>query len=225
MPLKHEHVVPCSLSRRQRFLYDEFMSRTSTRSSISSGSYMHIINILMQLRKVCNHPNLFAEPDVGSPVILEPLQYHIPALVASSIVRSGLRCSVTSEPEMDAVNIAFLGLCLIHNEVQSGLSPSAPVVFNRDKLASALANSRRPRILETFQAYEHASPPLRSLFITLALLRPSPAALHAASREIAEREEWVASALRIQRIRADVRAVYGYDLHQACAVSLVWFSS
>ena len=27
MPKKYEHVVPCELSKRQRFLYDEFMSR------------------------------------------------------------------------------------------------------------------------------------------------------------------------------------------------------
>jgi len=28
MPKKFEHVIKCRLSKRQRFLYDEFMSRT-----------------------------------------------------------------------------------------------------------------------------------------------------------------------------------------------------
>ena len=28
MPKKYEHVVLCHLSKRQRFLYDDFMSRT-----------------------------------------------------------------------------------------------------------------------------------------------------------------------------------------------------
>ena len=28
MPKKYEHVVRCQLSRRQRFLYDDFMSQT-----------------------------------------------------------------------------------------------------------------------------------------------------------------------------------------------------
>lgn len=28
MPKKYEHVVMCRLSKRQRFLYDEFMSQT-----------------------------------------------------------------------------------------------------------------------------------------------------------------------------------------------------
>uniref|UniRef100_A0A3Q0RT20 Snf2-related CREBBP activator protein n=1 Tax=Amphilophus citrinellus TaxID=61819 RepID=A0A3Q0RT20_AMPCI len=52
MPKKYEHVVRCRLSKRQRFLYDDFMAQ-------ASGHFMSVINILMQLRKVCNHPNLF----------------------------------------------------------------------------------------------------------------------------------------------------------------------
>ena len=59
MPGKYEHVVYCKLSKRQRYLYDGFMSRASTRETLSSGNYLSIINCLMQLRKVCNHPDLF----------------------------------------------------------------------------------------------------------------------------------------------------------------------
>lgn len=59
MPAKYEHVVTCRLSKRQRFLYDEFMSLARTRETLASGNYLSIINCLMQLRKVCNHPDLF----------------------------------------------------------------------------------------------------------------------------------------------------------------------
>ncbi|KAI0317403.1 SNF2 family N-terminal domain-containing protein [Amylostereum chailletii] len=59
LPSKFEHLVLCPLSKRQRFLYDEFMSRAETRTGLSSGMYYKIANILMQLRKVCNHPDLF----------------------------------------------------------------------------------------------------------------------------------------------------------------------
>jgi helicase SRCAP/SWR1 len=59
MPAKYEHVVYCRLSKRQRQLYDEFMSRADTKRTLSSGNYMSIINCLMSLRKVCNHPDLF----------------------------------------------------------------------------------------------------------------------------------------------------------------------
>ncbi|KAL1691779.1 SNF2 family N-terminal domain-containing protein [Schizophyllum commune] len=59
LPKKHEHDVLCPLSKRQRFLYDEFMSRAQTQAELQSGVYQKIANILMQLRKVCNHPDLF----------------------------------------------------------------------------------------------------------------------------------------------------------------------
>lgn len=59
LPRKYEHVIRCRLSKRQRFLYNDFMSRAKTRESLASGNYMSIINCLMQLRKVCNHPDLF----------------------------------------------------------------------------------------------------------------------------------------------------------------------
>ena len=59
MPAKHEHVVYCRLSKRQRQLYDGFMARADTKRTLASGNYMSIINCLMSLRKVCNHPDLF----------------------------------------------------------------------------------------------------------------------------------------------------------------------
>ncbi|KAI9096538.1 SNF2 family N-terminal domain-containing protein [Phlyctochytrium arcticum] len=64
MPGKFEHVVKCRLSKRQRFLYDDFMSRAKTREDLASGNYLSIVNVLMQLRKVCNHPDLFEERPV-----------------------------------------------------------------------------------------------------------------------------------------------------------------
>lgn len=59
MPGKYEHIVFCRLSKRQRLLYDDFMSRAQTRETLASGNFLSIINCLMQLRKVCNHPDLF----------------------------------------------------------------------------------------------------------------------------------------------------------------------
>ncbi|KAJ1729683.1 swr1 complex component, partial [Coemansia biformis] len=59
LPRKVEHVVYCHMSKRQRFLYDDFMSRSQTRETLSAGTYMGVMGCLMQLRKVCNHPDLF----------------------------------------------------------------------------------------------------------------------------------------------------------------------
>jgi len=53
MPDKYEHVVKCQLSRRQMFLYEEFMARSATRNSMSKkGNFLGMMNVLMQLRKV-----------------------------------------------------------------------------------------------------------------------------------------------------------------------------
>jgi len=59
LPKKHEHIIRCRLSKRQRFLYDDFMGRSQTKELLSSGNYLSVMNCLMQLRKVCNHPDLF----------------------------------------------------------------------------------------------------------------------------------------------------------------------
>ncbi|KAJ2770077.1 swr1 complex component, partial [Coemansia nantahalensis] len=59
LPRKVERVVYCHMSKRQRFLYDDFMSRAQTRDTLRGGSYLGVMGCLMQLRKVCNHPDLF----------------------------------------------------------------------------------------------------------------------------------------------------------------------
>lgn len=53
MPPKHEHVLTCNLSKRQRQLYDEYMARSETRSVMAGGNFMGVVGVLMQLRKVC----------------------------------------------------------------------------------------------------------------------------------------------------------------------------
>ena len=40
MPKKYEHVVRCPLSKRQRFLYDDFMSRANTKDTLKSGNLL-----------------------------------------------------------------------------------------------------------------------------------------------------------------------------------------
>uniref|UniRef100_A0AAX7V2E4 Snf2-related CREBBP activator protein n=1 Tax=Astatotilapia calliptera TaxID=8154 RepID=A0AAX7V2E4_ASTCA len=96
MPKKYEHVVRCRLSKRQRFLYDDFMAQASTRETLASGHFMSVINILMQLRKVCNHPNLFDPRPIQSPFIMQPIIFHTASLVHDALEVSPLkRCDVS----------------------------------------------------------------------------------------------------------------------------------
>jgi E1A-binding protein p400 len=67
LPDKHEHVVMCRLSKRQRGLYEEFLASRRVRETMAGNNVLGVMNILMQLRKVCNHPDLFEERPIMSP--------------------------------------------------------------------------------------------------------------------------------------------------------------
>ncbi|EHB14367.1 Helicase SRCAP [Heterocephalus glaber] len=84
MPKKYEHVIRCRLSKRQRCLYDDFMAQTTTKETLATGHFMSVINILMQLRKVCNHPNLFDPRPVTSPFITPGICFSTASLVLSA---------------------------------------------------------------------------------------------------------------------------------------------
>lgn len=110
LPQKYEHIVPCSLSRRQRFLYDEFMARSQTKSILSSGNFLGILNVLMQLRKVCNHPDLFEHRPIVSPFLQESIVWHTSSLAFHAI----------KELMTDRSNsLRFLNLQLTGNEEHS----------------------------------------------------------------------------------------------------------
>ncbi|XP_074029357.1 domino helicase isoform X2 [Leptinotarsa decemlineata] len=110
MPKKYEHVVVCRLSKRQRFLYDDYMSRANTRETLATGNLLSVINVLMQLRKVCNHPNLFEVRPTISPFQCDNISLHIP-----SIVFSALDYDPSKHVDLNALN-----LLLIMQEIHFG---------------------------------------------------------------------------------------------------------
>ncbi|PVU88002.1 hypothetical protein BB561_006088 [Smittium simulii] len=80
MPKKSELIVYCSMSTRQKYLYHEFISRAKTKESLQSGQYFQVMSCLVQLRKVCNHPDLFEPRPVITSwsmpnVLLDDFQY------------------------------------------------------------------------------------------------------------------------------------------------------
>ncbi|KAG6622726.1 putative SNF2 family helicase/ATPase and F-box protein [Phytophthora cinnamomi] len=85
LPGKFEHVISCQLSKRQRFLYEDFISRSSTRRAMfgrgkgRGANFMSMMNVLMQLRKVCNHPDLFEPRPIASPLDMPSIHVHVPS--------------------------------------------------------------------------------------------------------------------------------------------------
>ncbi|USW53416.1 Putative helicase, P-loop containing nucleoside triphosphate hydrolase, SNF2-like domain superfamily [Septoria linicola] len=59
LPKKTESVVVCKLSKRQRQLYQDYMGLASTRDTLAKGSGVQAGAVLLSLRRVCNHPDLF----------------------------------------------------------------------------------------------------------------------------------------------------------------------
>lgn len=91
MPGKFEHIVKCQLSRRQMTLYEEFLSRSSTRQALTKGgNFMGMMNVLMQLRKVCNHPDLFEPRSVVTPFVVPSIVLSVPRCMCFMEDGSGL---------------------------------------------------------------------------------------------------------------------------------------
>ena len=67
-----------------------------TKETLATGHYMSVINILMQLRKVCNHPNLFDPRPIVSPFQMEGITYQTASLVLRALDKDPLQVRVSS---------------------------------------------------------------------------------------------------------------------------------
>ena len=106
LPKKYEHVVRCPLSKRQRFLYDDFMSRANTKDTLKSGNLLSVINVLMQLRKVCNHPNLFEPRPTVSPFVT----------VSADCSLHSKFCGLTDQSPIEELNLTYHPLSMLDHE-------------------------------------------------------------------------------------------------------------
>lgn len=81
MPKKFFHIINCPLSKRQRFLYEDYISRRKTKEQLASGSFLSMMGVLMQLRKVCNHPDLFETRPITTPFVTRNITVTYPKCV------------------------------------------------------------------------------------------------------------------------------------------------
>ena len=73
---KAEIVMSCEMTYRQRVLYQRIRSKISIKdlNSLSDKSKMeNLMNLVMHMRKVCNHPDLFEGRDAKIPVAFREL--------------------------------------------------------------------------------------------------------------------------------------------------------
>ena len=123
LPQKHEHIVMCKLSKRQRFLYEEFMNLTKTKETLATGNFLSVINVLMQLRKVCNHPNLFETRPITSPFAMERMFYESPSLITTPLIYDPMTQISLSSLNLNLLQTSMNLTAFSHHRIQTFKTP------------------------------------------------------------------------------------------------------
>ena len=89
LPPKHEHILRVTLSRRQRALYEDYLASSAASGALTGGGFLGAVNVLMQLRKVCNHPDLFEARPIVSALDAPAVVAHWPATAARALEDGG----------------------------------------------------------------------------------------------------------------------------------------
>lgn len=78
LPKKTEVIIKVPLSMRQKYLYDEFISQDIKKSN--NNDFLNLMNLLMHLRKTCNHPDLVQAKDVESGLTMRGVSLFFPSV-------------------------------------------------------------------------------------------------------------------------------------------------
>ncbi|UYV68955.1 INO80 [Cordylochernes scorpioides] len=80
----------CQQTRRQKQLTQALRDKICLRDLLTPAASQSssLLNLVMQFRKVCNHPDLLEKRDVGSPFLLELPDFYIPGLLFNFYLES-----------------------------------------------------------------------------------------------------------------------------------------
>ncbi|XP_028053256.1 protein PHOTOPERIOD-INDEPENDENT EARLY FLOWERING 1 isoform X1 [Camellia sinensis] len=203
LPMKHEHVIYCRLSRRQRNLYEDFIASTETQATLASANFFGMISVIMQLRKVCNHPDLFE----GRPIVSSFDMTGINIQLSSSI------CSVLTPDLFSTVDLSGLGFLFTHldfsmtswenEEVQAIATPSSLIegraadLVNIDEIEHGFKHQKKLQETNIFEG------------IRKALLE----------ERLRQAKEWAASVAWWNSLRCRKKPIYSTTLQALITVS------
>ncbi|RPA85471.1 hypothetical protein BJ508DRAFT_176761 [Ascobolus immersus RN42] len=197
MPAKYEHIVMCKLSKRQRFLYDEFMSLARTKETLASGNYLSIINCLMQLRKVCNHPDLFETRQIVTSFARNK------SVIADFEVKDLLiRRKLLRKEETEEVDLKVLNLLPVANE-----SISVYEAIETSRLDDTKALQAAYKSLEKDIDYE----------LKLNARSTHQMRLYRHNEKKKERLKSLEHTIYLSGLRNKARPLYGKDLVEVCS--------
>lgn len=156
LPRKHEHVIYCRLSKRQRNLYEDFIASSETQATLASANFFGMISVIMQLRKVCNHPDLFE----GRPIISSFDMSSVNLQLSSAV------CTMFSDGPFSKVDIKGLNLLFSPNDFNmaswefgevTAISCSNGVESEDERISNIeMLNERRSHGANIFEAIQKA---------------------------------------------------------------------
>uniref|UniRef100_A0A8C7CEI8 E1A binding protein p400 n=1 Tax=Oncorhynchus kisutch TaxID=8019 RepID=A0A8C7CEI8_ONCKI len=83
LPKKYEHILKCRLSSRQKSMYEDIL--TQAQEALKTGHFVSVLQVLMQLQRICNHPDLVNIRETSSSYVCSSLQYNTPSLVLGAL--------------------------------------------------------------------------------------------------------------------------------------------
>ncbi|KAM3939883.1 E1A-binding protein p400-like isoform 2-T2 [Leptodactylus fuscus] len=128
---KYEHVLKCRLSNRQRALYEDVILQPGTQDSLKGGHFVSVLHVLMQLQRICNHPDL-VDPRFGhSSYAFETLKYETASLVLQALEYDPWK----------KTDLSFFDLVGLENKMTHYESQVLPVLKVTRRLMEEIYNS------------------------------------------------------------------------------------
>ncbi|XP_045779214.1 chromatin-remodeling ATPase INO80 isoform X2 [Maniola jurtina] len=137
---KIEIMVHCPLTIRQKLLYialkkkikiEELLHYTVGAESghnVDKNFTSNLMNLVMQFRKVCNHPELFERRDVRSPFAMQIDDYHLPKIIAEDCI---LVRKIPSKRHILYNKLCVLTPEYVHRSISDGVHENSCFAFTR----------------------------------------------------------------------------------------------
>ncbi|XP_072207518.1 E1A-binding protein p400 isoform X4 [Excalfactoria chinensis] len=110
---KYEHVLKCRLSSRQKAMYEDVILQPGTQEALKSGHFISVLHVLMQLQRICNHPDLINPRLSSTSYVSETLEYRTASLVLSALERD-----IWKESDLSLFDLIGVENKMTHYEAQ-----------------------------------------------------------------------------------------------------------
>lgn len=110
---KYEHVLKCRLSSRQKAMYEDVILQPGTQEALKSGHFISVLHVLMQLQRICNHPDLINPRLSSTSYVSETLEYRTASLVLSALERD-----IWKESDLSLFDLIGMENKMTHYEAQ-----------------------------------------------------------------------------------------------------------